>query len=267
MRFMKFTTALFAIFCAATPVFAQFPGINISTGIRGTIKLGKKSAIELRQQFQIIPEIEQQHTPDDDFFNEDGFWHIPDQELPDDDDDDDDTDNSGELNDRPLDISSEWRSTSTVQYNYNIYKWLRTNANYGMMYNGDIFRHTFRSEIDYRPLQHQTSSTRKIDLAVRTLIQYSGQPEDGRYEWVTSLVPRTRLEWKFKSNQSLVAEYALNGEWEEGAFGFDRWRVSPQIVHNYKKKHRFTLGYQYQQTIGADPEGSHGVSLRYEIRF
>jgi hypothetical protein len=272
-------TLLLCTFCLgpSASLRAQNVGLNFSIGIRKTFKLNKKSSLDLRQQLQLTPEIKQYDNRYGDFFNEEGFWAVPDRyERPDDDDDDDDDDlppgasvgvpnNPGEINDAPVRIDWEWRSNTSLQYNYMIQRWLRVNTGYALFYNGEEFRHTFRAELDYRPLRH-SKSRKKVDIAARTLYQYAGQPDDGRLEWDPTLVPRVDAEWTFKKNHILALSNALNGVWDDDIFRFDRWRMSANLVFIYSKIHRFTFGYQFQQRLDK-PRKSHGFSLGYEIRI
>lgn len=269
---MKHLIIRFLILISASgPATAQQLGINTSVGLRGTIKLSKKSALDIRQQVQVNPEVKKYNNKYGDFFNEDGFWPIPDRYKDEEDAPDDDgtgiPDNPGELNDQPWDISFEWRSSSSMQYNYRMFKWLRSNLNYNFVYDGDELRNTFRTELDYRPLLHQRNKKRQLDVSIRTQFQYAGQPDDGNYIWKSSLVPRLNLEWNIKKNHLLSVSYALNGAWDDTGFAFDRWRINPQFTQVYKKNHRFTLGYQFQQRIDKPDKVSHGISFSYEIRL
>lgn len=255
-------------------VSAQPIGISISAGIRKTFQLTKKSSIDLRQQFQVNPEIKKYNNKYGDFFNEDGFWPVPDRYEALEDGDDDDLpqganpvtpNNPGELNDLPYRIKFEWRSNSAVQYTYRFAPWFRGNTGYSLLYDGEEFRHTFRAELDYRPLKH-SKTKRKFDLGARALYQYIGAPDDGVYEWQSLVVPRIDADWNFKKNHILQLSNALNGAWDEGKFEFDRWRANLNLIYVYKKSNRFTLSYQFQQRLDK-PRQSHGCSLGYEIRF
>lgn len=261
---------------------AQDWGFNLNVGVRKSFETGKKSSLDLRQQFQFTPEIREYDNEFGDFFNEDGFWGIPDRYEDDgpgddgDDDDDDDDDlppgagngipnNGGELADSPRRVTLDWRSTSSFQYNYRFVPWFRANTGYGLLFDGEAFRHTFRAELDYRPMRHGKTK-RKVDLAARTLFQYAGQPDDGQMRWNATLVPRFDCEWAFRKNHILGLSNALNGAWEKGDFSFDRWRVTPKVVLIYEKIHRFTFSYQYQHRLDK-PRQTHGLALGYEVRF
>lgn len=272
---MKNVVFLFLFFFVTRSGFAQDIGLGLTLGVRKTFTLGKKSSLDLRQQFQFNPEIKKYNNKYGDFFNEDGFWPIPDRYRDDDELEDDDelpagagngTPNAeGELNDSPRRIKINWRSTTAFQHNYRFFPWLRCNEGYGLFFDGEELRHIFRAELDYRPLRHGDKK-RKVDLAARTLFQYVGQPDDGVYKWGALLVPRLDVEWTFKKNHILGLSNALNGGWEKGVFKFDRWRVTPKIVLIYEKIHRFTFSYQYQQHIDK-PKNSDGLILSYEVRF
>ncbi|GAB4497035.1 MAG: hypothetical protein OHK0019_29870 [Saprospiraceae bacterium] len=281
---MKNAVFILFLFAATCPLFAQEFGASINLGLRKTLNFDKKSSLELRQQFQFTPEIEKYNNKFGDFFNEDGFWPVPDRYRDDDDldddndnDDDDDDDDlppgagsgtpvdNGELNDTPHKITLDWRSTSSFQYNFRPAEWFRTNTGYGFMFDGEDFRHTFRAELDYRPLRH-LEGKRKLDLAARTLFQHIGQRDDGKMEWNNLLTPRFDVSWAFDKKHTLTLSNALNGGWDDGIFEFDRWRVNAALAFTYKKIHRFTLAYQYQQRIGKSSH-SQGLSFAYEIRF
>jgi hypothetical protein len=256
---------------------AQDLGFNLNIGVRKTFKWGKKSSLDLRQQFQVNPEIKKYNNKFGDFFNEDGFWPVPDRYRDDDELDDDDEDDlppgagngqpatGDELSDTPRRISFEWRSTSALQYNHQFLKFLRANTGYGLFYNGEEFRHNFRWEADYRPLRH-FKGKRKMDIAARTLLQLQGNPDDGEMEWAAALVPRLDAAWAFRKNHTLTLTNALNGAWDDGIFEFDRWRANLNLAFTYEKINRFTLGYQFQQRLDK-PDHSHGISLTYELRF
>jgi hypothetical protein len=233
--------------------------------------------VDLRQQLQFNPDIELYNNRYGDFFNEESFWPIPDRykELEDEDDLDDAPagagngipDRNGELDDLPRQIEWEWRSSSVLQTTYRIQRWFRLNQIYTFQYNGERGRHTFRIEPDYRPLQHWKKKGRVLDPSLRLQFQYAGQPDDGQYEWVASLAPRFTMDIRLKKDHILSLNSTLNGEWDDGVLEFDRWRFSPQFLYTYKKNHRFTLGYQFQQRIDKPDRITHGFSLGYEIRL
>lgn len=269
------------IFCLLTNIslLAQDWGFNLNLGVRKSFELSEKSSLDLRQQFQFTPEIEEYDNQFGDFFNEDGFWSVPDRyddddEPGDNDDDDDDMppgsgsgvpNNGGELTDSPRRITLGWRSTSSFQYNYRFVPWFRSNTGYGLTFDGEALRHTFRAELDYRPMRHG-KTRRKLDLAARTLFQYAGQPDDGKMHWSPTVVPRFDCEWAFRKNHVLGMSNTLNGAWEESGFGFDRWRLTTKMVLIYEKIHRFTFSYQYQHRLDK-PQSTHGLNFGYEVRF
>jgi hypothetical protein len=282
--------ALFILFVLfTTAASAQQIGYNVGVGVRKTFNIKKKSSLDIRQQFQLTPEIERYEGQFGDFFNEEGFWPVPDRYQTsdddddnnnaggdDDDDDDDDLppgagpgipDNSNELNDLPTNIEWDWRSTTSAQYNYRFKPWLRANAGYALFFNGEEFRHTLRTELDYRPLRH-TKSKKKVDIATRVMYQRVANydEDDAEWEWDASLTPRFDTEWTFKKNHILTISPALNGIWEDEEFMWDRWRVNTSLAYIYKKMHRFSFAYQFQQRLDK-PRKSHGFSLGYEIRL
>ena len=274
---MKHIFFALLLITASNTVRAQELGLNLSFGVRKTISLSKKSSLVLRQQLQLTPEVKKYNNKYGDFFNEDGFWSIPDRYRDDDESDDDDDDdlppgagsgipnNNGELNDAPKRIKFDHRSITTLQYNYQLFKWLRANSGYSLFYNWEEFRHTFRAELDYRPLRH-FKGKRKLDLSARALYQYIGNPDDGEMEWDALLVPRFDAIWAFDKKHILTLSNALNGEWSKGVFSFERWRTNASITYIYEKTHRFTFAYQYQQRFGKS-KYSQGISFGYEVRF
>jgi hypothetical protein len=275
---------LLFLLAVATTVYTQQVGYNVSVGVRKTVNFTKKTSLDIRQQFQLTPEIERYDNQYGDFFNEEGFWAIPDRYRTDDDDNDDDNDDDddddddlppgagngtpvdgNELNDLPTEINWDWRSNTSLQFNYRPRKWLRINSGYALFYNGKEFRHTVRAEVDYRPLRH-TKSKKKVDLAARVLYQQIGQPDDDQFEWNSFLIPRFDTEWTFKKNHILTISPSLNGVWDDGKLEWDRWRVNTSLAYIYKKIHRFSFSYQFQQRLDK-PRRAHGISLGYEIRL
>jgi hypothetical protein len=273
----KLTASLLFLGALANPFFAQDIGYNVSVGLRKTFNFSKKSSLDLREQIQLTPEVKKYRNKYGDFFNEEGFWPIPDRYRDDDELDDDDEedfptgagngiqDNDSELNDAPTRIEWDWRNNTSLQYNYRFFPWLRANAGYGLQFDGEEFRHSFRTELAYRPLKHGKRK-RKIDLAARALFQRIGQPDDGQYEWASFLVPRLDVEWAFKKNHLLVVSPAFNGAWDDARLEWDRWRVNAGLTFIYQKMHRFTFSYQFQQRLDK-PKRSHGLGLAYEVRF
>ena len=83
---------LLFLLAVATTVYTQQVGYNVSVGVRKTVNFTKKTSLDIRQQFQLTPEIERYDNQYGDFFNEEGFWAIPDRYRTDDDDNDDDND-------------------------------------------------------------------------------------------------------------------------------------------------------------------------------
>jgi hypothetical protein len=258
---------LFIILCGliSGQLVAQNVGYSVSVGIRKSFNMTKKSSLDLRQQVQLTPDIEKYDNEFGDFFNEEGFWPIPDRYT--NDDDQGTPDHNGELDDSPTAIEWEWRSTASWQYNYRLKPWIRANTGYALFYNGEEFRHTLRAELDYRPLRH-TSRKKQVDLATRVLWQRVAKydEEDAEWEWDAFLVPRVDMEWTFKKSHLLVISPALNGAWDDGTIEWDRWRVNTGLTYIYRKVHRFTFSYQYQQRLDK-PNRSHGVSLGYEVRL
>ena len=112
---------------------AQPLALNLSVGLRKTFKINAKSNYLLRQQFQLSPEIERYDNQYGDFFNEDGFWPIPDRRI---------GNGNGlinpktELDDAPRIIHAGWRSSSYVQFNHAFFPWFRTNQGYTLFFNG-----------------------------------------------------------------------------------------------------------------------------------
>ncbi len=266
---MKFRICIVAILGFVLPnASAQQVGISISAGVRKTFKINSKNTIDLRQAFQINPEIKKNDKYGD-LFEENGFWPISNREEEPDDDDDDDDDatpiNTGELNDDPYKIKFERRSTTSAQYSFLFTPWLRSNTIYSLLYTGEEWRHTFSTELDYRPLKH-SKKKRNLDMAARALYQRLAVPDDGKYEWRTAVVPRVDVNLTIKKTYILQTSNALNGVWEKGEFGFDRWRANVRLVYIYNKKNRFTFGYQFQRRLDK-PRSSHGCSFGYEIRL
>jgi hypothetical protein len=262
---------IFMLGCAQT--MAQEMGYSINAGLRKTFIFSKKSNLYIRQQLQLTPEIERYNNEFGDFFNEEGFWPVPDQYqreggnnalpgmgsgVP---------NHGGELNDTPTRIEWAWRSTTSWQYNYRPRPWIRANTGYALFYNGEECRHTLRAELDYRPLQH-SKRKKPMDVAARVLWQHIRRYDDGdaQWRWSAFLVPRADVEWAFKKNHFLVVSPALNGFWEKGALEWDRFRVNTNLVFVYQKIHRFTFSYQFQQRLDT-PDQSQGLSLGYEVRL
>lgn len=241
---------------------AQPLGLNLSLGLRKTFKINAKSNYHLRQQFQISPEIERYDNEYGDFFNEDGFWPIPDRRS---------GNNTGlinpknELDDTPRIIHAGWRSSSYAQFNHAFFPWLRTNQGYTLFFNGEEWRHTFRAELDYRPMRHGKTKY-KVDFAARGLIQVIGRPEEGAYRWRPFFVPRFDAEWAFMPNHILAFSNSLNGIVEGPSLQFDRWRMRPSLVFIYQKIHRFSIVYQMDRSIEGKKR-THGFSFEYEIRI
>jgi hypothetical protein len=271
---------LLLLFCLLIHFSAQAQdlGVSLSAGLRKTFKISKKFSVDARQQFQLNPEIERYDNRFGDFFNEDGFWPIPDRYRDDDEFDEDDADddlpdgagngipdNNSGLNDQPYSIEFDWRTNSALQANYRFFPWLRANAGYALTFDSEEFRHTFRVETAYYPLRHNKEK-RKLDLITRLLYQQIGNPDDGVYEWNGALTPRADVEWTFKKNHLLQFSNALNGAWDDKTFEFERWRSNLSLIFTYNKIHRFTLGYQFQQRLGRS-RYTQGISFGYEVRL
>ncbi len=247
---------------------AQHLGVGFSLGLRKEIGLWKNGALDLRQQIQINPDIEKYDQEFGDFFNEEGFWPIPDRYRPIKDQDDPGgvvIPKPGELSDSPYDISFEWRTSSIVRLSHNFAKWLRAGSSYTLFYNGEEFRHAWQSEVDYRPLQHGKAK-RKFDISTRATFQRTGRPKKDKYVWESFLTPRLNMTWAFKKNHSLYLGGALNGAWDDGELEFDRYRISTGITYMFKKRYSFDFGYQYQQRLDK-PGNSNSISIAYQIKL
>lgn len=272
---------LVALSTGVLPLWGQHLGTSLNLGLRKTFYFSEKNLWVLRQQVQLNPEIERLNNQYGDYFNEEGFWLIPDRyEAPDDDaapddddepDDDDGTPGNGnppffpELNDDPTRVMVEWRSTTSTVFTHKIRPWLRLNSAYAFFYNGDDRRHTLRTELDYRVLK-QFFPKSKWDISVRSLVQRIGQRDDGALEWATFWVPRFDVEWKYRPRHTLAISQTVNGVLDGGQLEFDRWRVACNLQFDLSKKHRYTFGYQYQQRLD-QPVRSHTLQLSYEIRL
>ncbi len=253
-----------SILTTTQTAWAQPVALSVAMGVRKTFNMTKKSSLDFRQQFQVNPEIEKYNNEYGDLFNEDGFWPIPDRSNV------DSSNNSGggngnELDDSPRYVRMTWRTNTAMQVSYRFANWLRSNSGYGLFYNGEEFRHTFRTEIDYRPLKH-SKEKRKVDVAARTMFQSVGSRDDGKMEWSPNLIPRLDADWAFNKNHILAMSNSLNGIWDDGRFDFDRWRLNLTLTFIYKKSHRFSFGYQFQQRLDKNRR-SHGASFGYEVRI
>ncbi len=261
-KMVRALALVLVIVLAAQTSWAQPVALSVSTGVRKTFTMTKKSSIFFRQQFQINPEIEKYDNEYGDLFNEDGFWPIPDRPQS------DSSNNGGsgiELDDSPRYVRMTWRTNTAMQVTYNFTNWLRSNSGYGLFYNGEEFRHTFRMEMDYRPMKH-SKGKRKLDLAARTMFQALASRDDGELEWSKVLIPRVDATWAFHKNHILDISNSLNGAWDDDHFEFDRWRLNLGLTFIYKKSNRFTFGYQFQQRLDKNRR-SHGASFGYEIRI
>jgi hypothetical protein len=273
---------------AELSLYAQTVGVNVSVGVRKTFKISKKDALDLRQQFQITPDIERYDNEFGDLFNEDGLWPIPDRRTrkanndddnDDDDDDDDDnlsnnngSNNNGkpwipELDDRPVFVNLDWRTTFSAQYSREWFRWLRSATGYAFQYDGRRAQHSLRAELDYRPLRYQKGK-RALDVAARVGFQTTGTKRKNKntMRWDYQLTPRIDLTWNFKKEHTITWSNGLNGMWDKGIFLFDRWRSNVNLNFIYRKNHRFVLSFQRQQRIDKR-RISHGASLGYEVRF
>lgn len=262
---MKLTGLIFLLCLLSLPAYTQSIGLNASVGIRKTISFNEQLSLEIRQQFQVSPEIEKYNQQYGDFFNQDGFWPIPDDDDDDDDNDDPDDPGPNELNDDPTRINFNWRSNTSTQFNYRPKRWLRTNSGYGLVLLEKETRHVFRAELDYRPLDHQAKK-RKLGLAFRTLYQLIGSVEPTQQIWTSSLTPRIDLNWAFNKKYSLQLNHAWNGAWQNRQFQFERRRTNLNLVYIYKKMHRFTFSFQIQQRLD-NAKLTQGLSFGYEARI
>lgn len=269
---------LLALFIGAAPLLGQHLGTSLNFGLRKTFNFSEKNLWVLRQQVQLNPEIERYNDRYGDYFNEDDFWVIPTRyQNPDNDAEPDDDDNNGsssgggntplfpELNDAPTRVLVEWRSTTSTVFTHKIRPWLRVNSAYAFFYNGNDRRHTFRTELDYRVVK-QFYPKSKWDISVRSLVQCSGQRDDGALEWATFWVPRFDVEWKYRPRHTLAISQTVNGVLEDQRVAFDRWRLACNLQFDLSKKHRYTFGYQYQRRLD-QPVRSHTLQFSYEIRL
>jgi hypothetical protein len=238
---MKNHIWLLAIIAVCHALPAQQLGINLSAALRKSFHLTEKSRLDLRQQMQLNPEIEKYNNQFGDFFNEDGFWRIPDEYEEEDDNSEEEEDddeqpgsgkvkpvNNGTLNDVPHKITFNWRSNTSFQYNYSFKPWLRGNTAYALLFDGRTFRHTFRAELDYRPLRHDKRK-KKVDLAARVMYQYVGQAENRQYEWDKMLIPRFDFDWTFKKNHIFFISNSINTPFSAKGIAFDRYRIQTYV--------------------------------------
>jgi hypothetical protein len=270
MKKLLFTLLLWSICIAAN---AQHLGISISGGVRKTWNFTDDLTFDLRQQIQVNPEIRKFDSEFGDFFNEEGFWPIPDQYRDDDDDDEEEEEEPpvqppppNELDDSPYTISFEWRTSSVTRLQYSIFDWMRVSTGYTLFYNGEEFRHAWQSELDYRPLLH-SDKKRKFDLSTRVGFQRTGRPaKKGGMKWESFLTPRIQATFKMDKKHTLYGGGSLNGGWDDGIFEFDRYRLNGGIQFSFKKTQMFDLGYQYQVRLDK-PGQSNSISLSYMVRL
>lgn len=248
---------------------------NVSVGLRKTFDIGKKNKLDLRQQFQFNPKIQKAAYRVGDIFNEEGFWPIPDRATTND-DDDDDQDNEGgngngnpirEIDDNPLTISLSSRSVTSILHTFSGFRWLRISNGYSMFYGEKEFRHTIRSEADYRPVRHWKKKP-KFEIALRGQMQHLGRNRKKGFQWTRTVAPGADLIWTFKKEHQLTLSHSYNGVWEKDFFEFDRWRLGLNAGFSYKKIHRFSVGFQYQERMNSKKKKPIlGFGLGHEIRL
>ncbi len=270
-------------------ISAQSVGINVALGIRKTFSVTSKSSFNIRQQILLTPDIKRYDNEIGDLFNEEGLFSLlyrPSRQVINEDGGDDDEDNEddkgspssdgddkdpllGELDDRPIRIDWDWRTSSFAQYNREWFKWLRSLTGYSLQYDGKRVYHGFRAEVDYRPMRHWKKK-KAIELTARIGFQVVGKKRNSKkasvMKWESQLTPRMDVMWNIKKEHTIVWSNSLNGAWDGPYFAFDRWRSALQLNFSYRKTHRFVFSFQRQQRLDKC-RISYGAGMGYEVRF
>ncbi|MBK9488176.1 MAG: hypothetical protein IPO07_04775 [Haliscomenobacter sp.] len=136
----------------------------------------------------------------------------------DDDDDDDDDDNPAnvgngfqDLNDAPYAIDLAWRSSTSVDFDYKIRKWLRFGQSYSLLLDAEDVRHLARTDLTFQP----QLPGKKLDLQFRIAHQLGASHDKGRLELDSDFSGRTALEWEFKKRHVWFNNFSVNGAFDE----------------------------------------------------
>jgi hypothetical protein len=281
---MKNLIVLIVLLTVTLSLNAQQVGINLRLDAAKSFKLDKKTRIEVSQQLQLTPEIKNINRRYDRIFDE--FELFPflredkDDDGDDDGDDDDDDDklsgtsNSGStsgtspsvnnLNDDPYRIDLSWRSSTTVDFDYKIRKWLRFGQSYSLLLDKDNLRHLSRTDLTIQPKM----PSKKFDLQYRIAYQLGAESRKGKLRLDSDFSSRLGTDWEFKDRHIWFNNFSVNGAFDEGIWEWDRFRYDTGLEYKFSKTHSFSFGYRFQQRLDRRKNAvSHGVSFAYSLDF
>lgn len=294
---MKSLIILVGLLTLACTLPAQQVGINMRLEATKSFKLDKKAKIEVSQQLQLTPEIKNTRRKYERIFDE--FELFPflkendsgdddeedDDNEEDDNDDDDDDDNASnnssnnnqnggtsnsssndfnELNDDPYRIDLSWRSSSTVDFDYKIRRWLRFGQSYSLLLDAENLRHLSRSDLTLQPKM----PSKKLDLQYRIAYQLGAETNKGKMRLDSDFSSRLGADWEFKDRHIWFNNFAVNGAFEESIWEWDRFRYDTGLEYKFSKTHSFSFGYRFQKRLDRRKNAvSHGVNFSYSIDF
>jgi len=277
---MKNLIVLIVLLTVTLSLNAQQVGINLRLDAAKSFKLDKKTRIEVSQQLQLTPEIKNINRRYDRIFDEFELFPFLREDKDDDGDDDDDDDklsgtsNSGStsgtspsfnnLNDDPYRIDLSWRSSTTVDFDYKIRKWLRFGQSYSLLLDKDNLRHLSRTDLTLQPKM----PSKKFDLQYRIAYQLGAESRKGKLRLDSDFSSRLGTDWEFKDRHIWFNNFSVNGAFDEGIWEWDRFRYDTGLEYKFSKTHSFSFGYRFQQRLDRRKNAvSHGVSFAYSLDF
>lgn len=295
---MKNLIILLGLLTLAYTLPAQQVGINMRLDAAKSFKLDKKTKIEVSQQLQLTPEIKNTRRKYERIFDEFELFPFLKENDSDDDDDDDEDDNDdndddddddddnasnnssnnnqnggtsngssndfNELNDDPYRIDLSWRSSSTVDFDYKIRKWLRFGQSYSLLLDAEDLRHLSRTDLTLQPKM----PSKKLDLQYRIAYQLGAETRKGKMRLDSDFSSRLGTDWEFKDRHIWFNNFAVNGAFDEGIWEWDRFRYDTGLEYKFSKTHSFSFGYRFQRRLDRRKNAvSHGVNFSYSIDF
>ena|GEM_PF-2011225 len=267
-----------------TPASAQEIGINLNARLSKEFDWGKKWKFTLHQRIAITPEFTTIESPYQDLF--DDFDLIPgfdEDDLYEDDekeeneaDDDDEEEQSNESTDpqypftpdQELDndfrrLESNFRTATGWELEWRIKKWLRFSQSYDFLWRPGRTRHALETTLSIRP----KISSKKWLTDWRISWQQVGEHRSKGWRIDHGLRARWRIQYKLDKRKRIYLTPGINGEWDDGIYEWDRFRLESGLTYKIGKKQQIQFAYRYQERLNKRNRKSHDINLRYNLNF
>lgn len=247
-------------------VEAQDISTTIRFGVAKQFKLSKKARIELDQQFQSSPRVrDKKMKKEDDLFNE--IELLPFRSS----NETTTTNTNGngnggifkDLDDDAKRVDADFRTATTVDFDYKLSKWLRFGQSYSLAWDTEEIRHSMGTDFTIQP----KLPVKKLSFSNKLGAQFATREKKGETIIKHSIASQIGLDWQFKKDHRLYSRATVNGGFDEKIWEWDRLRWDSGLRYTFNKVHTFDFSYRFQQRLTGKKRTAEGVVFRYSIDF